>query len=244
MRVPIRTEIAVTAGKKSSRKKEYIMYFLLKRGILDLDGGFRVGSDPERRQVTEVVITDLPPKRAPGKPFRALTSAGDCLLLRDERGDLHDHRDCFRFQESRYVSDGTLFWDKNGRSWLFDQGKETAVQVIVDPDVFDPELSLGEAFSETPLQGGFMLTGDVPPAIGHVFWFHPDATGLSGEERKKMIERSNAYCMALIQDQRAQGPGCPDGAPDHPEPLTDEPNGKKALEHGDWSATDGETPGL
>ena len=243
VRIPIRSEIALTAGKETLRNESYITYFFLRRGILDLDGGFRVGSDPERRQVTEVVITDRPPERAPGKPFRALTTAGDCLLIRDEEGELHDHRDCFRFQEARYVSDGVLFWDEHGASWL-SEDEETAVQVLIDPDAFHPDSNLGEAFSEGPMQGSFVLTGNVPPRIGHVVWFYPYATGLSGEKRRESIERDNAYYRAFIPDQRALGPVCPDGAPDDPKPLNDEPNGGAALERGAPSAADEETPGL
>ena len=235
--------MAVKAGKETLRNESEIMCFLLKRGILDLDGGFRVGTDPERRQVTEVVITDQPPERAPGKPFRALTSAGDCLLIHDERGEQHDHRDCFRFQETRYVSDGVLFWDEHGASWL-SEDEGTAVQVLIDPDTFDPDSSIGEPFSEVPMQGGFVLDGNVPPTIGHVIWFCPYTTGLSGEKRREMIERDNAYYRAFIPDQRALDPVCPDGAPDDLEPLNDEPNGEAALERGAPSATDEEAPGL
>lgn len=244
MRIPIQSEAVPLRGRKAYyRSENYIMYFLFRRGILDLDGGFRVGTDPERRQVTEVVITEQPPKRAPGKPFRALTGGGDCLLMRDERGDLHDHRDCFRFEEARYVSDGDLFWDEHGASWLSeDQG--TAVRVLIDPDAFDPDSSLGEAFSEVPIQGSFVLDGNVPPTIRHVIIFYPYTTGLSGEKRREMIERDNAYYRAFIPDQRALDPVCPDGASDDPKPLNDEPNDEAALERGAPSATDEETPGL
>lgn len=151
----------------------------------DLDGGFRSGSDPERRQAVELVVTDRLPDGVVASPLAAPIwhlgpepiPEGTYLLLRDDRGDLHDHRSCTQHVGTRHVF-GALFRDESGTVWAARKSEADGeiaadwpleqVSAHTHPTV---EAGFGRILDSLPAMGEFQLTNEIPARVAWIPWW-------------------------------------------------------------------------
>lgn len=151
----------------------------------DLDGGFRAGSDPERRQAVELVVTDRLPDGVVASPLAAPIwhlgpepiPEGTYLLLRDDRGGLHDHRSCTQHVGTRHVF-GALFRDESGTVWAARKSEADGeiaadwpleqVSAHTHPTV---EAGFGRILDSLPAMGEFQLTNEIPARVAWIPWW-------------------------------------------------------------------------
>lgn len=181
MRIRVRSDVPLSAEAQSA-----LSDFAYGSAWFDLDGGFRSGDDPSRRQAVELLVSDLLPDGVSAEPaaLRQIGSEilpeGTFLLLRDDRGDLHDYRSCAQFIGTRHVL-AALFQDEAGTVWAARQkadgvgtGEVTVdwpieqVSAHTHPTV---EAGFGPILDNLPAMGEFQLTNEVPARVAWIPWW-------------------------------------------------------------------------
>jgi hypothetical protein len=172
MRIRIRTDISLPDGAEVQ-----ISHLASSKTWFDLDGGFRCGPDPQRRQAVELLVTDRPPDGVSARPaeFRSILEnpipKGAFLLLCDDQGEFYDYRTCKEFLETRKVC-GVLFQDERGVIWSHDQSKEDdnleQVSAHMNPIL---ETVFGPLRDGLPALSDYHLTDETPPRISCILWW-------------------------------------------------------------------------
>ena len=209
MRIRIRSDVPLSAeGRQALADHAY------GSAWFDLDGGFRTDGDASRRQAVELVLTDRLPDGVAARPTGVLRAGpdeipeGTFLLLRDDRGQLHDYRACAQYVKTRHVM-GALFQDEAGTVWaarrLADEagsGEVAAdwpleqVSAHTHPTV---EAGFGAILDRLPAMGEFQLTRETPSRVAWIPWW----TGFGSDPEEGVVsEREDAVLGALLERVR------------------------------------------
>jgi hypothetical protein len=223
MRIRITTDIPL-----SPEARDALADFAYGSAWFDLDGGFRAGADPERRQAVELVVKDRLPDGITAEPtgIRHIgpdtLPEGTFLLLRDNRGGLHDCRSCTQHIGTRHVF-GALFRDESGTVWAARKtdGEVGSGEIAADwpleqvsahthPTV---EAGFGRILDSLPAMGEFQLTNEVPARVAWIPWW----SGFGSNPKEGISNPSeDAVLRELVGQARefhATGTVHPDPAP-------------------------------
>lgn len=222
MRIRIRSDIPL-----SQETRVALSDFAFGSAWFDLDGGFRAGTDPARRQAVEIVVTDRLPDGVTASPLAAPIRhlgpdpipEGSFLLLRDDRGALHDLRSCEQHVGTRHVF-GALFRDEAGTVWAArktDGDGEIAadwpleqVSAHTHPTV---EAGFGRILDSLPAMGEFQLTNEIPARVAWIPWW----SGFGSNPKEGVSSPAeDAVLQDLVEQARAfyeTGTVHPDPAP-------------------------------
>ena len=222
MRIRIRTDLPL-----SPETRDALADLAFGSAWFDLDGGFRSGTSPERRQAVELLVTDRPPEGVTAQPagIRHVGSDtlpdGTLLLIRDDRGLIHDHRDCKQHIGTRHVI-GALFQDEAGTVWAARQTADGAgtgevaadwpleqVSAHTHPTV---EAGFGRILDSLPAMGEFQLTNQVPARVAWIPWW----SGFGSNPKEGV---SSPAEDAVLQDLIGQARAFYDTGTVHPDPA-------------------------
>lgn len=224
MRIRVRSDIPLSAEAQS-----VLSDFAYGSAWFDLDGGFRSGDDPRRRQAVELLLRDRLPDGVSAEPaaFRQIGSEtmpeGTFLLLRDDRGELHDYRSCAQFVGTRHVL-GALFRDEAGTVWAARRLAEEAGSGEIGPDWTLEQVSahthptveagFGPLLDSLPAMGEFQLTQETPSRVAWIPWW----SGFGSDPREGVVNESEdavlADLLARTRELHASGAVKPDPAPE------------------------------
>lgn len=222
MKIRIRSDFPLSAeGRQALADHAY------GSAWFDLDGGFRTDGDASRRQAVELVLTDRLPDGVAARPTGVLRAGpdeipeGTFLLMRDDRGQLHDYRACAQYVKTRHVM-GALFQDEAGTVWaarrLADEagsGEIAAdwpleqVSAHTHPTV---EAGFGKILDSLPAMGEFQLTNEIPARVAWIPWW----SGF-GSNPKEGVPRPDED--AVLQDLIEQVRDIHETGTVHPDPA-------------------------
>jgi hypothetical protein len=221
MRIRIRSDVPL-----SDETRAALSDLAYGSAWFDLDGGFRSGSDPERRQAVELVVTDRLPDGVVASPLAAPIwhlgpepiPEGSYLLLRDDRGGLHDHRSCTQHIGTRHVF-GALFRDEAGTVWAARKSEADGeiaadwpleqVSAHTHPTV---EAGFGRILDSLPAMGEFQLTNEVPARVAWIPWW----SGFGSNPKEGV---SSPAEDAVLQDLLDQARAFHETGTVHPDPA-------------------------
>lgn len=224
MRIRIKSDIPLSA-----EGREALADLAYGSAWFDLDGGFRTDRDASRRQAVELVLTDRLPDGVAARPTELRQAGpdeipeGTFLLLRDDRGQLHDYRACAQHVKTRHVL-GALFQDEAGTVWAARRLADEAGSDEITADWALEQVSahthpastvgFGKIVDRLPAMGEFQLTQEIPSRVAWIPWW----SGFGSDPGEGVVnEAEDAVLAALLERTRAlraAGQVYPDPAPD------------------------------
>ena len=222
MRIRVRSDLPLSAETRQA-----LSDFAYGSAWFDLDGGFRAGSDPQRRQAVELLLTDRLPDEVTASPLAAPIWSlgpepipeGTFLLLRDDHGSLHDARSCTQYIGTRHVF-GALFQDETGSVWAARRSDGEAGEISADwpleqvsahthPTV---EAGFGPLLDSLPAMGEFQLTNEIPARVAWIPWW----SGFGSNPKEGV---SNPAEDVVLQDLIEQARDFHETGTVHPDPA-------------------------
>lgn len=224
MRIRIKSDIPLSEETRAA-----LSDFAYGSAWFDLDGGFRSGTDPDRRQAVELVVTDGLPDGVTASPLAAPIwhfgpepiPEGTFLLLRDDRGRMHDARSCTQHVGTRHVF-GALFRDETGTVWAAHRSDEGHADWPLEQlSAHTPptmEARFGKILDSLPAMGEFLLTNETPARLAWIAWL----SGFGSNPKEGISDPDQDAILSDFLDRvgtlRASG-SLPARA--HPDPVSD-----------------------
>ena len=184
----------------------------------------------------ELLVTDRLPVGVMAEPTQIRHVGSDkvpdgtYLLLRDDRGLMHDVALCDQFIECRHVF-GALFRDETGTVWAARQTADWTRSGEVSADWPLEQVSahthptvaagFGQIIDSLPAMGELVLTNEIPARVAWIPWW----SGFGSNPREGVVNtEEDTVLAALLEEVRAihaSGAVVPDPAPTHgPKVLT------------------------